>query len=63
MSPPLSDSFLKLSTAYEVLGNKQKRRSFDSVDPEFDDDVPSVTQSSKEDFYEIFRPAFERNAR
>lgn len=47
-------------SAYEILGNKQKRRSFDSVDPEFDEDIPPIV---KDKFFEMFRPAFERNAR
>ncbi|CAL1544236.1 unnamed protein product [Lymnaea stagnalis] len=54
------DYFTCITKAYEILGNKQKRRSFDSVDPEFDDDVPI---SSKDNFFEIYRPVFERNAR
>lgn len=49
-----------LSSAYEILGNKQKRRSFDSVDPEFEDSIPS---STKENFFEVFGPAFDRNSR
>ncbi|RUS72161.1 hypothetical protein EGW08_020077 [Elysia chlorotica] len=57
------DYFTCITRAYETLGNKQKRRSFDSVDPEFDEDVPSVSQNSKDNFYEVFRPVFERNAR
>ena len=49
--------------AYEILGNPIKRRSYDSVDPEFDDDVPPVSNNNKEKFYEVFTPVFERNAR
>ncbi|XP_059151101.1 dnaJ homolog subfamily C member 2-like [Physella acuta] len=54
------DYFTCITKAYEILGNKQKRRSFDSVDPEFDEDIPPVV---KDKFFEVFRPAFERNAR
>ena len=50
-------------TAYEILGNPPKRRSYDSVDPEFDDDVPPVNQFSKDHYFEVFRPVIERNAR
>ncbi|GFN93456.1 Dnaj homolog subfamily c member 2-like [Plakobranchus ocellatus] len=57
------DYFTCITRAYEILGNKQQRRSFDSVDPEFDDSVPSISQNSKDNFYEVFRPVFERNAR
>uniref|UniRef100_A0A0B6YQC8 J domain-containing protein n=1 Tax=Arion vulgaris TaxID=1028688 RepID=A0A0B6YQC8_9EUPU len=57
------DYFTCITKAYEVLGNKQKRMSFDSVDPEFDEDIPPVSQLSKDNFFTVFRPAFERNAR
>lgn len=51
------------SAAYEILGNPTKRRSFDSVDPEFNDYIPPNNAGSKEQFFEVFRPVFERNAR
>ncbi|XP_041347493.1 dnaJ homolog subfamily C member 2-like [Gigantopelta aegis] len=57
------DYFTCITRAYEILGNPQKRRSYDSVDPEFDDDVPPVNQYSKDHYFEVFRPVFERNAR
>ncbi|BFZ10799.1 hypothetical protein BsWGS_13838 [Bradybaena similaris] len=57
------DYFTCITKAYEILGNKQKRMSFDSVDPEFEDDVPPVSQYSRDKFFAVFRPAFERNAR
>lgn len=50
-------------SAYETLGNPLKKRSYDSIDPLFDDDIPSVNTESKEKFLEIFTPVFERNAR
>lgn len=49
--------------AYEILGNPVKRQSYDSVDPEFDDDVPPITNYSKENFFEVFEPVFTANAR
>jgi DnaJ-class molecular chaperone len=52
--------FLK---AYEILGNKSKRRSYDSVDPQFDDDVPSNDDESKKNFFTVFGPVFDRNSR
>ena len=49
-------------TAYETLGNRIKRRSYDSVDSKFDDSVPSVSQNSKDNFFKEFSRAFDRNA-
>ena len=40
-----------------------KRRAFDSVDPLFDNNVPQVNEDSKENFFETFKPVFDRNAR
>ncbi|KAK2158365.1 hypothetical protein LSH36_172g04007 [Paralvinella palmiformis] len=57
------DYFTCITRAYEILGVPSKRRSYDSIDPEFDDSIPSVNAESKEHFYESFRPVFERNAR
>lgn len=57
------DYFTCITRAYETLGNPMKKRSFDSVDPTFDDDIPSNNTESKEKFFEIFGPVFERNAR
>jgi len=57
------DYFTCITKAYEVLGSKEKRRSFDSVDPEFDDSVPSASQINKQNFYTLMTPIFERNAR
>ena len=51
------------SSAYEVLGIPVKRRSYDSVDPEFDDTVPPSNQESKDNFYDTFKSVFEANAR
>ena len=49
--------------AWETLGVPSKRRAYDSVDPEFDDDTPSNNQENKDKFFEVFAPVFERNAR
>ncbi|GIX91964.1 dnaJ homolog subfamily C member 2 [Caerostris extrusa] len=57
------DYFTCITKAYEILGNPTKRQSYDSVDPEFDDDVPPVNNHSKEHFFKIFGPIFEANAR
>ncbi|GBM75143.1 DnaJ subfamily C member 2 [Araneus ventricosus] len=57
------DYFSCITKAYEILGNPTKRQSYDSVDPDFEDNVPSVNNYSKEHFFEVFGPIFESNAR
>ncbi|XP_060064628.1 dnaJ homolog subfamily C member 2-like [Ylistrum balloti] len=57
------DYFTCITRAYEVLGSRTKRRSYDSVDPEFDDSIPSNNQQTKDSFFTSFGPVFERNAR
>ncbi|KAI0219481.1 DnaJ-like subfamily C member 2 [Lamellibrachia satsuma] len=57
------DYFTCITRAWETLGIPAKRKSYDSIDPQFDDSVPSVSSDSKEKFYEVFRPYFEQNAR
>lgn len=49
--------------AYDILWNPKKRRSYDSVDPTFDDTIPTASTASKENFYTTFGPVFEENAR
>ena len=49
--------------AWESLGNPVKRRAYDSIDPLFDNIVPGVNSDARENFYETFRPIFERNER
>ncbi|CAN7982184.1 unnamed protein product [Ixodes pacificus] len=56
------DYFSCITRAYEILGNPVRRRSYDSVDPEFDDDVPSGIDA-KLGFFATFGPVFEANAR
>merc|ERR1712106_819254 len=57
------DYFSCITKAFEILGNPQKRRAFDSVDPTFDDDVPEVLKKEKDNFIEVFGPVFEQNKR
>ena len=54
---------LCITIAYEILGVPTKRRAYDSVDPTFDDTVPTVCQESKDDFFEVFGQVFEDNSR
>lgn len=48
--------------AIEILSDPVKRRAFDSVDPTFDNTVPSKSEA-KDNFFKVFGPVFERNAR
>lgn len=45
-----------------AIGNPTKRRSYDSIDPEFDDSLPSSSEIEKR-FYETFSKYFKLNAR
>ncbi|KAJ0037044.1 hypothetical protein NL108_016425, partial [Boleophthalmus pectinirostris] len=57
-----NDYFTCITKAIEILSDPVKRRAFDSVDPTFDNTVPSKSEG-KENFFEVFGPVFERNAR
>ncbi|UJR14028.1 hypothetical protein I4U23_001027 [Adineta vaga] len=56
-----SERFSLITHAFELLSNPTLRRSYDSVDPKFDDAIPNPTTA--DNFYGIFGPVFERNAR
>lgn len=54
------DSYFKcIQKAYEWLTDPVQRRQFDSVDPDFDDSVPSAASKN---FFEVFGAAFARNS-
>ncbi|KAI9502582.1 Zuotin [Coemansia spiralis] len=56
------DGFFKcIQKAYEILTDPVKRKQWDSVDPEIPTDIPSGKE--KGDFFEIYKPVFEREAR
>ncbi|XP_056132593.1 dnaJ homolog subfamily C member 2 [Lampris incognitus] len=57
-----NDYFTCITKAIEILSDPLKRRAFDSVDPTFDNMVPSKSEG-KENFFEAFAPVFDRNAR
>lgn len=59
---PDDDYFTCITRAYEFLGNIQKRRSYDSIDPHFSDDLPSQSEVEK-DFFKFLGPCFKLNAR
>jgi DnaJ family protein C protein 2 len=60
--------FQCIQKAFEILSDPDKRRQYDSVDPNFDESSPdSVTQAQAAKdpaaFYKIYGAAFQRNAR
>lgn len=57
-----NDYFTCITKAMEILSDPVKRRAFDSVDPTFDNTVPSKSEG-KENFFKVFAPVFERNGR
>jgi len=50
---PEGDYFACIVKAYEVLGTTAKRRSYDSIDPEFDDYIPPKNVSSPSMFFKV----------
>ncbi|XP_053690338.1 dnaJ homolog subfamily C member 2 [Sabethes cyaneus] len=56
------DYFHCITMAYETLGTLKNRRAFDSVDPEFDDTLPSQSETKK-DFFGSLKEVFKRNSR
>eukprot|EP00066_Takifugu_rubripes_P010595 XP_003978560.1 PREDICTED: dnaJ homolog subfamily C member 2 [Takifugu rubripes] len=57
-----NDYFTCITKAIEILSDPVKRRAFDSVDPTFDNTMPSKSEG-KDNFFKVFGPVFERNAR
>lgn len=58
----LSFVLFRLTLLRFFVGNPIKRRSYDSIDPEFDDSLPSSSEIEKR-FYETFDKYFTSNAR
>lgn len=63
-----SDYYSCITRAMDILGEPIKRRSYDSVDPTFDDSIPNPIKSNKLEqnskvFYKTFGPIFEQNSR
>lgn len=59
---PDDDYFTCITRAYEFLGNPPKRRSYDSIDPNFNDDLPTQSEVEK-NFFEVLGPCFKLNSR
>ncbi|XP_056643780.1 dnaJ homolog subfamily C member 2 [Diorhabda sublineata] len=59
---PDDDYFTCITMAYETLGNVNRRRAYDSVDPQFDNDLP-CNSDIKKDFFKTFTHYFELNSR
>ncbi|KAJ3340392.1 hypothetical protein HDU83_007105 [Entophlyctis luteolus] len=58
------DAYFKcLQKAYEILTDPVKRRQWDSCDPTFDDTLPPATLKKGQSFYDVYGPAFEKEAR
>ena len=58
-----SDYFPAIVKSFEIISNPKKRMAYDSVDPEFDDSIPSKNKPVPADkFLSVFGPVFERNA-
>jgi DnaJ homolog subfamily C member 2 len=56
-------AFKCLSKAASILSDEDKRRSFDSVDPTFDERIPKESDLANRNFFVLFGPVFERNGR
>uniref|UniRef100_A0A0K0DWH1 DnaJ homolog subfamily C member 2 n=1 Tax=Strongyloides stercoralis TaxID=6248 RepID=A0A0K0DWH1_STRER len=53
-----------IQKSYELMGDTiEKRRSYDSVDPEFDEYIPSEKSINSDNIFNLLGEVFERNAR
>ena len=47
MGNECDDYFTCITRAYETLGNQENRRAYDSIDPNFNDEIPSINTTSR----------------
>uniref|UniRef100_A0A0N5BLH8 DnaJ homolog subfamily C member 2 n=1 Tax=Strongyloides papillosus TaxID=174720 RepID=A0A0N5BLH8_STREA len=53
-----------IQKSYELMGDTiEKRRSYDSVDPDFDDHIPSEKSINSDNIFTVLGEVFDRNAR
>lgn len=52
--------FKAVNKAFEVLSDERKKRAYDSMDAEFEDEVPNVSSMDPAKFFEVFGPIFQR---
>ncbi|CAJ0933117.1 unnamed protein product, partial [Mesorhabditis belari] len=58
------DYFTCITKAYEQIGvSETKRRAFDSIDPKYNDDVPTEKSINADNFFTALAPIFELNSR
>ena len=50
---PDGDYFACIVSAFDVLGNPTKRRSYDSVDPQFDNYIPPRVVTDTSQFFRV----------
>jgi len=60
---PGADVFRGFCPAYEILTTPEKKMHFDSVDPTFNDRVPTEREINDKNYFEVLGPIFEQNAR
>ncbi|GMS96243.1 hypothetical protein PENTCL1PPCAC_18418 [Pristionchus entomophagus] len=61
---PNEEYFVCITKAFEQIGmSDQKRKAYDSVDEKFDDGVPAEKSLTKDSFFNLLQPVFERNKR
>jgi len=57
------EAFTCIQKAYEQLCTYEGKRAYDSIDPEFDDDVPNPTEANKQNFYQAFQEVIKANSK